>query len=91
MSSGPHPSGDSTDSHLQMQNHHDGVARDCLVLGSDESVHKTSSKTFLGGKSVDSTIQQQTSQQSSYLNLHVWHLEVRHEDYGRSPEEVVKQ
>ena len=67
MSSGPHPSGDSTDSHLQVQNHHDWVARDCLVLGSDESVHKTSSKTFLGGKSVDSTIQQQTSQQSSLL------------------------
>ena len=64
MSSGPHPSGDSTDSHLQVQNHHDWVARDCLVLG---SVHKTSSKTFLGGKSVDSTIQQQTSQQSSLL------------------------
>ena len=63
MSSGPHPSGDSTDSHLQVQNHHDWVARDCLVLGSDESVHKT----FLGGKSVDSAIQQQTSQQSSLL------------------------
>ena len=63
MSSGPLPSGDSTDDHLQVQNHHDWVARDFVVLGSDESVHKTS----LGGKSVDSTIQQQTSQQSSLL------------------------
>ena len=62
MSSGPHPSGDSTDDHLQVRNHHDWVARDFLVLGSDES-----SKTSLGGKSVDSTIQQQTSQQSSLL------------------------
>ena len=88
MSSGPHPSGDSTDDHLQVQNHHDWVARDFLVLGSDESVHKTSSKTSLEGKSVDSTIQQQTSQQSSFLNLHVWHLD---EYYGRFPEEVVKQ
>ena len=67
MSSGPHPSGDSTDDHLQVQNHHDWVARDFVVLGSDESVHKTFSKTSLGGKSVDSTIQQQTSQQSSLL------------------------
>ena len=67
MSSGPHPSGDSTDAHLQVQNHHDWVARDFLVLGSDESVHETSCKTSLGGKSVDSTIQQQTSQQSSLL------------------------
>ena len=52
MSSGPHPSGFSTDDHLQVQNHHDWVARDFLVLGSRESVHKTSSKTSLGGKSV---------------------------------------
>ena len=67
MSSGPHPSGDSTYDHLQVQNHHDWVARDFLVLGSGESVHKTSSKTSFGGKSVDSTIKQQTSQQSSFL------------------------
>ena len=52
MSSGPHPSGDSTDDHLQVQNHHVWVARHSLVLGSGESVHKTSSKTSLGGKSV---------------------------------------
>ena len=52
MSSGPHPSGDSTDDHLQVQNHHVWVTRDFLVLGSGESVHKTSSKTSLGGKSV---------------------------------------
>ena len=50
MSSGPHPSVDSTDDHLQVRNHHDWVARDFLVLRSDESVHKTSSKTSLGGK-----------------------------------------
>ena len=50
MSSGPHPF--STDDHLQVQNHHDWVARDFLVLGSGESVHKTSSKTSLGSKSV---------------------------------------
>ena len=48
----PHPSGDSTDDHLQVQNHHVWVARDFLVLGSGGSVHKTSSKTSLGGKSV---------------------------------------
>ena len=45
-------SGFSTDDHLQVQNHHDWVARDFLVLGSGKSVHKTSSKTSLGGKSV---------------------------------------
>ena len=67
MSSGPHPSGDLTDDHLQVQNHHDWVARDVLVLGSGESVHKTYSKTSLVGESVDSTIQQQTSQQDSLL------------------------
>ena len=35
LSSGPHPSGDSTDDHLQVWNHHDctRVARDVLVLG----------------------------------------------------------
>ena len=37
MSSGPHPSGDSTGD-LQVQNHYDWVARDFVVLGSDESV-----------------------------------------------------
>ena len=69
LSSGPHPSGDSTDDHLQVQNHQDctRVARDVLVLGSGESVHKTPSKTSIVGESVDSTIQQQTSQQASLL------------------------
>ena len=68
LSSGPHPSGDATDDHLQVQNHHDctRVARDVLVLGSGESVHKTP-KTSIVGESVDSTIQQQTSQQSTLL------------------------
>ena len=51
LSSGPHPSGDSTDDHLQVQYHHDctRVARDVLVLGSGESVHKTPSKTSIVG------------------------------------------
>ena len=57
ISSGPHPSGFSTDDHLQVQNHHDWVARDFLVLGSGESVHKTSSKTSLGVNLFNSTIQ----------------------------------
>ena len=90
MSSGPDPSGDSTDDHIQVQNHHDWVARDFLSLGSGESVHKTS-KTSLGGKSVDSTIQQQTSQQSSLLESSCLASGVKHEYYGRFPEEVVKQ
>ena len=85
MSSGPHPSGDSTDDHLQVQNHHDCVARDFLVLGSGESVHKTSSKNSL------QPFSNRLHNNLVYLNLHVWHLEVRHEYYGRFPEEVVKQ
>ena len=70
------PSGDSTDDHLQVQNHHDftRVARDVLLLGSGEFVHKTP-KTSIVSESVDSTIQQSTSQQLTYLNLHVWHRE----------------
>ena len=46
LSSGPHPSGDSTNDHLQVWNHHDctRVARDVLVFGSGGSVHKTPSK-----------------------------------------------
>ena len=81
MSSGPHPSGDSTDDHLQMQNHHDciGEARDVLVLGSGESVHKTSSNTSLVGESVDSTIPQQTSQQDSLLEFSCLASVDRHE------------
>ena len=79
LSSGPHPSGDSTDDHLQVQNHHDWVARDVLVLGSGEFVHKTSSKTSLVGESVDSTIQQQTSQQDSLLEFSYLASGVRHE------------
>ena len=41
--------------HLQVQNHHNctRVASDVLVLGSGESVHKTPSKTFLVGESLD--------------------------------------
>ena len=93
LSTGHHPSGDSTDDHLQVQNHHDctRVARDVLVLGSDESVHKTLSNTSIVGESVDSTIQQQTSQQSSLLESSCLALGVSHEYSGRFPEEGVKQ
>ena len=93
LSSGPHPSGDSTDDHLQVQNHRDctRVARDVLVLASGESVHKTPSKTSLVGESVDSTIQQRTSQQASLLESSCQASGVSHEHSGRFPEEVVKQ
>ena len=66
LSSGSHSTGGSEDGHLQVQNHHDctRVARDVLVLGSGGSVHKAPSETSLVGGSVDSTFQQQTSQQS---------------------------
>ena len=76
-----------------MQNHHDytRVARDVLVWGSGESVHKTPSKTSLVGESVDSTIQQQTSQESSLLESACLASGVSHEYSGRFPEEVVKQ
>ena len=43
------------------------------------------------GESVDSTIQQQISQQSSLLESSGLASGVSHEDYGRFPEEVVKQ
>ena len=91
MSSGPHPSGDSTDDHLQVQNHHDWVARDCLVLESDESVHKLLLRLSLGVNLLTQPFSNRLHNSLVYLNLHIWHLEVRHEDYGRSPEEVVKQ
>ena len=67
LSSGSHTAGDSKDDHLQVQDNHDcpRVARDVLVLGSGGSVHETPSKTSFVGESVDPTIQQQTSQQSS--------------------------
>ena len=50
LSSGPHSSGDPTDDHLQVQNHHDctRVARDVLVLGSGEFVHKNSQDFHCG-------------------------------------------
>ena len=75
MSSGPHPSGDSTDDHLQVQNHHDWVARDFLVLGSGESVHKTSSKTSLGDNLLTQPFSNRLHSNLVYLNLRVWHLE----------------
>ena len=52
MSSGPHLSGDSTDDHLQMQNHCDctRVARDVLVLESGGAVHKAPSKSSIMGE-----------------------------------------
>ena len=66
LSSGSHTAGDSKDDHLQVQDNHDcpRVARDVLVLGSGGSVHETPSKASFVGESVDSTGQQQTSQQS---------------------------
>ena len=66
LSSGSHTAGDSKDDHLQVQDNHDcpRVARDVLVLGSGGSVHETPSKASFVGESVDSTVQQQTSQQS---------------------------
>ena len=58
LSSGPYPSGDSTDDHLQVQNHDcTRVATDVLVSGSGEIVHKTPSKTSIVSESLDSTIQ----------------------------------
>ena len=77
LSSGPHPSGDSTDDHLQVQDHHDCtcVARDVLVLGSGESVHKTHSKTSIVGEFVDSACLASG---------------VSHKYSGRFPEKVVK-
>ena len=59
-------------------------------LGSGESVHKTP-KTSIVSESVDSTIQQQTSQQASLLESSCLALVVSHEYSGRFPEEVVKQ
>ena len=93
LSSGLGHAGDAKDDHLQVQNHHDctRVARDVLVLGSGESVHKTPSKTSLLGESVDSTIQQQTSQESSLLESSCLVSGVSHEYSVRFPEEVVKQ
>ena len=87
------PSGDSRDDHLQVQNHHDftRVARDVLLLGSGEFVHKTPSKTSIVGESVDSTIQQQTSQLSNLLESSCLASRVSHEYSGRFPQEVVKQ
>ena len=92
LSSGPYPSGDSTDDHLQVENNHDctRVARDVLVLGSGEIFHKTP-KISIVGESADSTIQQQTSQQSSLLESSCLASGVSHEYSGRFPEEVMKQ
>ena len=70
MSSGPHPSGDSTDDHLQVQNHHVWVARDFIVLGSGESVHKTSSKTSLGVNLLTQPFSIRLHKNLAYLNLH---------------------
>ena len=93
LSSGSHSSGDSKDDHLQVQNHHDctRVARDVLVLGSGGSFHKTPSKTSLVGESVDSTIQQQTSQQSGLPESSCLASGFCHEYSGRFSEEVAKR
>ena len=60
------------------------------VCDHGESVHKTPSKTSLVGESVDSTIQQQTSQQASLLESSCLASGVSHEHSGRLPEEVAK-
>ena len=91
MSSGPHPSGDSTDSHLQVQNHHDWVARDCLVWDLMNLSTKLLLRLSLGVNLLTQPFSNRLHNNLVYLNIHVWHLEVRHEDYGRSSEEVVKQ
>ena len=85
--SGLGSAGDAKDDHLEVQNHHDctRVARDVLVLGSGELVHKTPSNTSLKlvGESIDSTIQQQTSQQSSLFESSCLASGVSHEHSGR--------
>ena len=93
LSRGLGSAGDAKDDHLQFQNHHDctRVARDVLGLGSGKSVHKTPSKTSLVGESVDSTIQQQTSQQFSLFESSCLASGVSYEHSGRFPEEVAKQ
>ena len=53
------------------------------MLGSGGSVHKNTSKTSLVCKSVDSTIQQQTLQQSNLPESSCLASGVSHEDSGR--------
>ena len=76
-----------------MQNHYacTRVARDVLVLGSGGSFHKTPSKTSLVGESVDSTIQQHTSQQSGLPESSCLASGVSHEYSGRFSEERIKE
>ena len=83
----------SKDDHLQVQNHHDctRVARDVLVLGSGGSVHKAPSETSLVGGSVDSTFQQQTSQQFDLPESSCLASGVSHEYSERFSEEVAKR
>ena len=85
------PSDDTKDD--QQKNHHDctRVARDVVVLGSGGSVHKTPSKTSLVGESVDSTIQQQASQQSGFLESSCLASGVSHESSRGFSEEVAKR
>ena len=67
------------------------MARDVLVLEPGGSVHKTPFKTSLVGGFVDSTIQLQTSQQSSLLESSCMAFGVNHEHSKRFSEEVAKQ
>ena len=77
MSSGPHPSGDSTDDHLQVQNHHDctRVAGDVLALGSGETVHKLLLRLNLWLNLLTEPFSNGLYSKLAYLNLHVGRLE----------------
>ena len=77
--------------HWNIIEHHPGVARDVLVLGSGGSVHKDPSKTSFVGESVDSTFQQQTSQQSDLPESSCLASGVSHEYSERFSEELAKR
>ena len=79
LSNGPHPSLDSTDDHLQVQNHHDctRVARDVLILGEfDLNLVNLSTKLLLKLSFWVNLLTQPFSDRLhnnlAYLNLHVW-------------------
>ena len=71
MFSGSHPSGDSTDDHLQVRSHHDWVATDILVLCLVNLFHKTPKWVNLLVQFFSNRLHNHLA----YLNLHDWHLE----------------